>query len=83
MAEIGLDLSERVPKPIDPDDVREADVVVTMGCGDACPLYSGKLYMDWKIDDPSGKDLEEVRRIRDDIDWRVQGIADVLLAQAS
>jgi len=72
MAELGVDLSEAVPKRLDDEAVRAADVVITMGCSDACPIYPGKRYEDWDIDDPAGKDLETVRRIRDDIDRRVQ-----------
>jgi protein-tyrosine-phosphatase len=67
MAEIGLDLAEEFPKPLTDDVVRAADVVVTMGCGDACPIYPGKRYQDWELVDPAGLPIEEVRRIRDDI----------------
>jgi len=72
MSEVGIDLSHEFPKPITDDAVRAADVVVTMGCGDACPIYPGKRYMDWELTDPSGKSIEEVRAIRDEIDRRVQ-----------
>jgi len=72
MAEIGIDISREFPKPITDDAVRAADVVVTMGCGDACPIYPGKRYLDWDLTDPAGKSLEEVRAIRDQIDQRVQ-----------
>jgi arsenate reductase (thioredoxin) len=72
MAELGIDLSRAVPKRLSNDAVRASDVVVTMGCGDACPVYPGKLYEDWEIEDPAGKDLERVRQIRDDIDARVR-----------
>jgi arsenate reductase len=72
LAEVGIDASSRVPKELTDEAVRAADVVVTMGCGDACPVYPGKRYEDWPIDDPAGKSLEEVRRIRDEIDGRVQ-----------
>ncbi len=71
MAEIGIDLSRARPKPFTDADVAAADVVVTMGCGDACPVYPGKRYLDWQVDDPSGRPLDEVRRIRDDIRGRV------------
>lgn len=71
MVEIGIDLSNAVPKPIRDDTVRAADVVITMGCGDACPVYPGKRYEDWKIDDPSGQPPERVRAIRDEIHRRV------------
>ena len=71
MAEVGLDISKRFPKPLKDEDVRQADVVITMGCGDACPIYPGKRYEDWDLEDPSGKDLETVRAIRDEIGRRV------------
>jgi protein-tyrosine-phosphatase len=72
MRELGLDLAGETPKPLEDEAVREADVVVTMGCGDACPVYPGKRYEDWELEDPSGKDLDTVRRIRDEIDGRVE-----------
>jgi arsenate reductase (thioredoxin) len=72
MAEVGLDLSREFPKPLTDDVVRAADVVVTMGCGDACPVYPGKRYLDWELDDPAGLGLEQVRAIRDEIDRRVK-----------
>ena len=72
MAEVGLDLSKEFPKPLTDDVVQAADVVVTMGCGDACPVYLGKRYLDWELDDPAGKPLTEIRPIRDEIDRRVQ-----------
>ena len=72
MRELGLDLAGETPKPLEDEAVREADVVVTMGCGDACPVYPGKRYEDWELEDPSGKDLATVRRIRDEIDGRVE-----------
>jgi arsenate reductase len=71
MEEAGVDLSEERPKRIDDDVVRASDVVITMGCGDACPIYPGKRYEDWELDDPSGRSLEEVRVIRDEIERRV------------
>jgi protein-tyrosine-phosphatase len=71
MSEIGLDLSNDFPKPLTDDAVRAADVVITMGCGDACPIYPGKRYEDWVVEDPAGKDLAKVRQIRDEIDRRV------------
>ncbi len=74
LAEIGLDVDQEFPKPLTDDAVREADVVVTMGCGDACPVYPGKRYEDWPLDDPEGKPLDEVRRIRDEIDERVRDL---------
>ena len=74
MAELGVDMSEEFPKPLTDDAVRAADVVITMGCGDACPIYPGKRYEDWVLDDPAGQDLETVRRIRDEIDARVTAL---------
>ncbi len=71
MAEIGLDISREFPKRLTADKVQAADVVITMGCGDACPIYPGKRYLDWELPDPAGLDLEAVRPIRDDIAQRV------------
>jgi arsenate reductase len=71
MSEIGIDISAERPKKLEDGMVRESDVVITMGCGDACPIYPGKRYEDWELEDPSGKDLVTVRRIRDEIDARV------------
>ncbi len=79
MREIGVDMSEEFPKPLTDEVVRAADVVITMGCGDACPIYPGKRYEDWELDDPAGQDLESVRRIRDEIDARVQQLVGDLL----
>jgi arsenate reductase (thioredoxin) len=79
MEELGVDMDEEFPKPLTDEVVRAADVVITMGCGDACPIYPGKRYEDWTVDDPAGKDLETVRAIRDEIDGRVQKLmADLL-----
>src|SRR5436190_6535519 len=72
MSEIDVDLSREFPKPLTDGAVRAADVVITMGCGDACPIYPGKRYEDWELEDPEGKDLETVRRIRDQIAQRVR-----------
>jgi arsenate reductase (thioredoxin) len=72
MTELGIDLSKEFPKPMTDEVVRAADAVITMGCGDACPIYPGKRYEDWEIDDPAEADLAGVRRIRDDIDERVR-----------
>jgi arsenate reductase len=72
MAEIGLDLDEAFPKPLTDDVVQAADVVVSMGCGDACPVYPGKRYRDWELRDPSGATLDEIRAVRDDIRGRVE-----------
>ena len=74
MRELGLELAGERPKRLEDAAVREADVVVTMGCGDACPVYPGKRYEDWELEDPAGKPLETVRRIRDEIDERVRGL---------
>ena len=71
MAEIGLDLSKEFPKPVTDEAVRAADVVITMGCGDVCPIYPGKRYEDWVLEDPAGKSVEQVRPIRNEIDRRV------------
>ena len=71
MAEIGLDISREFPKPLTGDKVQAADVVITMGCGDACPIYPGKRYEDWDLPDPAGLDLAAVRPIRDEIHRRV------------
>jgi arsenate reductase (thioredoxin) len=71
LAEVGLDISKEFPKPLSDGAVRQADVVITMGCGDACPIYPGKRYEDWELEDPAGKDLATVRRIRDEIEARV------------
>src|SRR6266540_4347742 len=72
MDEWGIDLSQEFPKPLTEEFVRAADAVITMGCGDACPIYPGKRYEDWELDDPAGQPVEVVRRIRDDLDARVQ-----------
>ena len=80
MAELGVDLSREFPKPLTDSAVRAADVVITMGCGDACTIFSGKRYEDWTLDDPAGQDVATVRRIRDEIDTRVQALSAELLA---
>ena len=72
LEELGVDMGEAFPKTLTDEVVRAADVVVTMGCGDACPIYPGKRYEDWELDDPAGQDLKTVRRIRDDIGERVR-----------
>lgn len=79
MKEIGIDLTEAFPKPLTDDVVRASDVVITMGCGDACPLYPGKRYLDWDLDDPAELELEQVRRVRDEIRTRVEGLLKELL----
>jgi arsenate reductase len=78
MQEVGIDISEEFPKPWTDEIVKAADVVVTMGCGDACPIFPGKVYEDWELDDPAGKSLEEVRPIRDDIGGRVRDLLERL-----
>jgi protein-tyrosine-phosphatase len=78
MAELGLDLGKEFPKPLTGELVAAADVVITMGCGDACPIYPGKRYEDWELADPAGADLDGVRRIRDDIALRVRRLLDEL-----
>jgi arsenate reductase len=77
MRELGVDLSDRRPRGIKQDDVEWADVVVTMGCGDACPVLPGKRYLDWNLPDPVGRPVEEVRALRDDIQRRVEALADL------
>jgi len=78
MAEKGIDISTEIPQPWADEIVRAADVVVTMGCGDACPVFPGKRYVDWELEDPAGKSVEEVRRIRDEIEVRVRDLIDEL-----
>jgi arsenate reductase len=74
MAEIGIDISQELPKPLTDAAVHASDVVITMGCGDACPYYPGKRYLDWKLDDPAGRGIDAVRPIRDQIDVLVRGL---------
>lgn len=81
MAELGLDLSKEFPKPLTTEAVVASDVVVTMGCGDACPFYPGKRYLDWALPDPAGQDVDTVRAIRDQIDGLVRGLLGELLGQ--
>lgn len=76
MAEVGIDITTEFPKPWTDEIVRAADVVITMGCGDACPLYPGKRYEDWELDDPAGHDIDQVRPIRDEIEHRVRTLLD-------
>ncbi len=82
MAEVGLDLTQEFPKPLTDDFVQAADVVITMGCGDACPIYPGKRYLDWDLPDPDGQPLEVVRTIRDQIDGNVRHLLDQLVPTA-
>lgn len=79
MQEVGIDISNNVPKVLTPDAVQESDAVITMGCGDACPFYPGKRYEDWVLDDPAGQGIESVRIIRDDIKKRVEQLLSELL----
>ena len=79
MEEIGLDLSKELPKGLKDEVVRSADVVITMGCGDACPIYPGKRYLDWDLPDPANKPAEEVREIRDEIDRRIRKLVEELV----
>ncbi len=79
MGEVGIDMSREFPKPLSDGSVRSADAVITMGCGDACPIYPGKRYEDWDLEDPAGKDLETVRRIRDEIEVRVTRLLEELV----
>lgn len=74
MAELGIDISKEFPKPLTDEVARAADVLITMGCGDACPIYPGKRYLDWELADPAGRGVEAVRPIRDEIDRRVQAL---------
>ncbi|MEV5069073.1 arsenate reductase ArsC [Microbacterium sp. LMI12-1-1.1] len=79
LAEVDLDVTDEFPKPLTDDVVRAADAVITMGCGDACPLYPGKRYLDWQLEDPAGLDLQGVRRVRDEIRDRVERLLAELL----
>ncbi|MGD2042723.1 MAG: arsenate reductase ArsC [Acidimicrobiia bacterium] len=83
MAEKGIDISDELPQPWADEIVRAADVVVTMGCGDACPVFPGKRYIDWEIEDPSGKTVEDVRPIRDELEQRVRNLMAELKVPAS
>ncbi len=79
MDELGIDLAKEFPKPLNDEVAQAADVIVTMGCADACPVYLGKRYLDWELDDPAGKSVDDVRPIRDEIDRRVKGLLDELI----
>lgn len=81
MAEIGIDISDEFPKPWTDEVVQAAGVIITMGCGDACPLYPGKRYLDWEVADPAGLPLEQIRPIRDDIGRRVRALVEELVPQ--
>jgi protein-tyrosine-phosphatase len=79
MAELGIDIADQQPKILTPESVQASDVVITMGCGDACPYYPGKRYEDWKLDDPAGQGIEPVRIIRDEIKGRIEALLAELL----
>ena len=83
MREEGIDITAEQPKVLTPEAVQASDVVITMGCGDACPYYPGKRYEDWKLDDPAGQGIDAVRPIRDDIKTRIQTLIDSLLTPAA
>ena len=83
MAEEGIDIASEVPQLLSVDSVKASDVVITMGCGDACPVFPGKRYEDWELEDPAGKDLERVRQIRDDIRGRIETLLGELLGPES
>ncbi|WP_433622117.1 arsenate reductase ArsC [Nocardia sp. CA-120079] len=78
MAEVGIDISAEIPKVLTTDAVQACAVVITMGCGDACPYFPGKQYLDWKLDDPAGQGIDAVRPIRDEIEHRIRGLLDDL-----
>ena len=79
MAEEGIDIASAQPKILTTDSVRDSDVVITMGCGDACPIFPGKRYEDWELDDPAGQGIEAVREIRDEIKSRIQALLEEIL----
>ncbi|CCG02769.1 protein arsC [Blastococcus saxobsidens DD2] len=74
MAEVGIDISAQQPKVLTTEAVEASDVVITMGCGDACPIFPGKRYLDWALEDPAGQGVDAVRPIRDDIEFRIRGL---------
>ncbi|MFI0898442.1 arsenate reductase ArsC [Streptomyces sp. NPDC020983] len=82
MAEVGIDISAEVPKVLTTDAVRESDVCITMGCGDTCPVFPGKRYLDWSLDDPAGQGVEAVRPIRDEIRALVEGLIEEIAPEA-
>ena len=82
LAEIGIELADAEPKKLTDEAVQASDVVITMGCGDACPIYPGKRYLDWELEDPAGKSVEQIRPIRDDIARRVRTLVEELLDEA-
>ncbi|QHC21093.1 arsenate reductase ArsC [Streptomyces sp. GS7] len=82
MAEVGIDLSAQTPKVLTAEAVQASDVVITMGCGDACPIFPGKKYLDWRLDDPAGQGVDAVRPIRDEIERRIRALLDELRSSA-
>ena len=80
MAEEGIDIADNIPKVLTTEAVRDSDVVITMGCGDACPIFPGKRYEDWQLDDPAGQGIEAVRPIRDDIKRRIEVLLSEILS---
>ncbi len=83
MDELGIDISKEFPKPLTDEAARASDVLITMGCGDVCPVYPGKRYLDWALDDPAGRGLDAVRPIRDEIDRRVRALLEELVPRSS
>ena len=83
MAEVGIDITSEQPKVLTDEAVQDSDVVITMGCGDACPFYPGKRYEDWELEDPAGKDIETVRRVRDEIKSRIEQLLESLEGERS
>jgi protein-tyrosine-phosphatase len=83
MGELGLDLTQEFPKPLTTEAVQASDVVITMGCGDACPVFPGKRYLDWQLDDPAGHGVDAVRPIRDEVDRRVRALLAELVPVAT
>ncbi|MEU8445760.1 arsenate reductase ArsC [Streptomyces microflavus] len=83
MAEVGIDISSATPKILTVDALKESDVCITMGCGDTCPVFPGKRYLDWQLEDPSGQSVAAVRRIRDDIKFLVEGLIKEILPEGS
>jgi arsenate reductase len=82
MAELGIDMSAEIPKVLTTEAVKESDVVITMGCGDTCPVFPGKRYEDWELEDPAGQGMDAVRPIRDEIRARIEGLIDSLIPAA-
>ncbi|OLF18223.1 arsenate reductase ArsC [Actinophytocola xanthii] len=82
MSEVGIDIAAEVPKVLTVDAVQASDVVITMGCGDACPIFPGRRYLDWQLDDPAGRELAAVRSVRDDIERRVRDLLPTLVERS-